>query len=190
MSLLGTTCNQSEWRTAWCIFSLYILTLHYITCLDRHMYLSVEVYQQQSACTLFNIFLEWHCSIHSPSFIKQWYINAYILMLETIQGYSHQIPWSGQVSIACVSIQQLCEGAAWRNAHLPFPPTEFRGYEIASERIFWAKTMLLGGQTTEFRIHEYPPFLPMRPTHRRRNQIRSIEAMLFCAKHGKYCLWS
>ena len=45
------------------------------------------------------------------------------------------------------------------------PPTrkflEFRGYEIASEIIFGAKRMLLGGQTTELYMHEHLPFLPV-----------------------------
>ena len=40
--------------------------------------------------------------------------------------------------------------------HAPTKFLEIRGYEIASE-------MLLGGQTTEFYIHEYLPFLPVAP---------------------------
>ena len=39
---------------------------------------------------------------------------------------------------------------------------EFSGYEIAPEAIaIQAKTMLLGGQTTELHMQDYPPFLPI-----------------------------
>ena len=37
---------------------------------------------------------------------------------------------------------------------------EFNGYEIASETILYAKTMLLGGQTTELHMYDCLPFLP------------------------------
>ena len=43
---------------------------------------------------------------------------------------------------------------------MPPPPRkflEFTGYEVASE------PMLLGGQTTEFCMHEHLPFLPVAP---------------------------
>ena len=52
---------------------------------------------------------------------------------------------------ACVSTLQL--GGV---GHAPQEKClEFRGYEIASD------TMLLGGQTTEFHMYEYLPFLPI-----------------------------
>ena len=43
----------------------------------------------------------------------------------------------------------------WGACPHPSNPRKFRGYEIAFH--FWAKTMLLLGQTTEFYIHEYLP---------------------------------
>ena len=38
---------------------------------------------------------------------------------------------------------------------------EFRGYEICFWDHFWANTMLLRGQTTEFHMYEYLPLLPI-----------------------------
>ena len=72
-----------------------------------------------------------------------------------MQGRSHQV-WSGQVCSACVGTLQLGGlGACSLRKFL-----EFRGYKIASETIL-GQTMLLGGPTTEFYMHEYLPFLPI-----------------------------
>ena len=57
----------------------------------------------------------------------------------------------------------MCKQATARGCGgmLPQNFLEFRGYEIASKTIFGANMMLLGGQTTEFHMYEYLPFLPI-----------------------------
>jgi len=51
--------------------------------------------------------------------------------------------WSGQVTSACLSMQQLGGSKVW-------------GHACLSEKLpFWAKMMFLRGQTTEFHMYEY-----------------------------------
>ena len=75
------------------------------------------------------------------------YQNIFIckcLLVLAIQDRSHQI-WSNQVGSVCTKM--LYPRGVW--GHAP--------YEIASETIFWANTMLFGGQTTEFHMNAILP---------------------------------
>ena len=75
------------------------------------------------------------------------------------QGHSHQI-WSGQVSGACISTQELGGSGG-----MPPPPPrkfwEFRVYEVASETIFGPKRCLSEVRRQSFTsVHEHLPVVP------------------------------
>ena len=75
-----------------------------------------------------------------------------------IQGHSHQI-WSGEVSGACISMQQLGGSGG-------IPPRkfgEFRGYEIASETIFGPKWCFSEARQQSLTCMNIYPFLPVVP---------------------------